>query len=411
MAKQMNSAGVRSFMAGFGLVLLFGSVTFGGGIEVPMQSSRAAGEADAFTAQANDPSAIFYNPAGLTQLEGTQISAGAYYLQPLFVFHGDSGASQQMNLPTVLPHVYAESDFGLENWRFGIGANDVFGINEDWGDNAPLENLVNKAQLTVINLAPTIAYKVNSHLSLGTAINIYYGSLDLQRDVLLAAPPVPEGQFKLTGSAFSAGVTPSLMYKIDDRNQIGAYYRSPFTLNFSGKSQITSSVIPEIGPSSSKAPLDFPQSAGIGYSTRLIDPLTLEADVIWTDWHSVDQLLINSINPAFDGQNIPAHWESGFTYRLGAEYQVTKHWFLRAGYAYGQNAVPESTFSPLVPDSNYHLGSVGIGYAADHWKVDLAYDYIFREQRHIESDVNSPTTNGTWNNQINGLMATVTLMF
>src|SRR5947209_1056371 len=54
----------------------------GGAIEVPMQSSKAAAQADAFTAQADDPSAIYYNPAGLTQLHGTQMTVGAFFLQP-----------------------------------------------------------------------------------------------------------------------------------------------------------------------------------------------------------------------------------------------------------------------------------------------------------------------------------------
>src|SRR5580704_17317249 len=101
---------------------------FGGGIEVPMQGGAAAGQADAFTAQADDASAIFYNPAGLTQLEGTNISAGAYLLQPEFHFEGNNSEERE-NLPSVLPHLYAESDLNLDKWRFGLGINDVYGIN------------------------------------------------------------------------------------------------------------------------------------------------------------------------------------------------------------------------------------------------------------------------------------------
>ena len=88
----------------------------GGAIEVPMQSSKAAAQADAFTAQADDPSAIYYNPAGLTQLHGTQVAVGAFYLQPIFHFQGDNGDNERMDLPTVIPHIYAETDFGLDRW-------------------------------------------------------------------------------------------------------------------------------------------------------------------------------------------------------------------------------------------------------------------------------------------------------
>jgi long-chain fatty acid transport protein len=393
----------------FLLLLLLPCLTLAGPIDVPMQSSKAAGEADAFTAQADDPSAIYYNPAGLTQLQGTQISAGAYYLQPVFQFHGDDGSAEHMDYPSVLPHVYAETNFGLDRFRFGFGVNDVDGINEDWGPNGPLNEIVNKAELEVINFAPTVAYRVDNHLSLGIAFNIYYGNLDLERNVTLAAPPAPEGDFRVQGHAVSFGVTPGIMYKINDRNQIGLYYRSPFALDFTGHAEIKSSIVPEIGPSPAKDSLQFPQSIGLGYAMRPIDPLRVEADVIWTDWDSVNQLYIRSPNPVFNNQELPADWKSGFAFRLGGQYQLDRNWYLRAGYAFGQNAVPTATFSPLVPDSNYHLAAVGVGYQTDHWGLDLAVNGIFRETRQIANNVYSPAADGKWSNQIYGLMLTYTI--
>ncbi len=392
-----------------GLLLSGAAPVFGGGIEVPMQDARAAGQADAFTAQANDPSAIFYNPAGLTQLHGTNISVGAFYLQPEFHFHGDNGSNQRQSLPAVLPHIYAESDFGLNRFRFGLGINNTFGINEDWGGTAPLRTIVDQAQLAVIDIAPTVAYQINKDISLGMAFNIYYGDLLLTRQVTLGAPPVPEGKFHLRADAVSFGVTPGFLWKINDQNSIGAYYRSPFSLNFDGDAQVRIPGAATIGPSPAKAALELPQSAGIGYAFRPIKPLKVEADVIWTDWHAVNQLQIHSPNPAFNGSTIPAHWNSGFTYRVGTEYMLTDRWAVRGGYAYSQNAVPNSTFSPLVPDSNYDLFSLGAGYSTPVWDFNVAALYIYRERHHVAGSVNSPLVDGSWNNEMFGLMATVTL--
>ena len=106
---------------------------------------------------------------------------------------------------------------------------------------------------------------------------------------------------------------------------------------------------------------------------------------------------------------LPAHWESGFTFRLGAEYKLAQHWALRTGYAYSQNAVPDSTFSPLVPDSNYHLFAAGVGYDTTHWNFDVAGTYIYRETHDVAGSVDSPLVNGTWNNHMYGVMATLTL--
>lgn len=390
-----------------GITLTVSSIVHGGGIEVPMQDSKAAGEADAFTAQADDPAAIFYNPAGLTQLYGTQISAGAYFLQPEFHLQGSDGSNERMGLPSILPHIYAESDLGTSNLRVGLGVNDVFGINEDFGNTGPLQTLVDKAQLSVINIAPTVAYKFTDNLSIGLAVNVYYGNLYLQRNVVLAAPPVPEGQFHYRGADWGVGATPSLLYKINANNQVGLYYRSPFTLNFNGNAQVTSSVIPEIGPSKTNTSLNLPQSIGAGYAWRPNKSLTVEGDIIWTDWHTLKQLVFQSSNPAFNGQTLPANWDSGFTYRIGAQYQLDRHWAIRGGYAYSQTSVPESTFSPLVPDSNYHLFALGVGYMANDWDLDLAYNFIYRERRQI-INVNDPIVDGTWDNQMYGLMLTFT---
>ena len=380
----------------------------GGAIEIPMQSGKAAGMADAFTAQADDPSAIFYNPAGLTQLHGTSASGGVYLLQPEFTFHADNGPGESMNMPSVLPHVYAESDLGTKDFRLGLGVNNIDGLNEDWGTTGPLRDIVTRAQLEVINIAPTVAYQVTPKLSVGLAFNIYYSELLLEKNVELGVPPTPEGYFHLRADATSFGVTPGIMYKLDDRNQVGAYYRSPFSLNFQGNASVHlangATVIPT---SRTYSQLDLPQSAGIGYAFKPVKKLKIETDLIWTDWHATDNLPIHSSNRAFNGQTIPADWMSGFTGRVGAEYKLTPEWAVRGGYAYGENSVPTDTFSPLVPDSVYHLFAVGVGYQKPHWGLDVAYQFIYRQDRHVSDNAYSPATDGTFGNQIHGLMLTL----
>jgi long-chain fatty acid transport protein len=238
------------------------------------------------------------------------------------------------------------------------------------------------------------------------ALNIYYGDIYLQRNVVLAAPPVPEGQFHYRGQAWNVGVTPSVLWKITDHHQVGVYYRSPFTLNFGGDARITSVVAPQI-TGTAYAPLELPQSVGAGYAWKPTDQFTLEGDVIWTDWATLKSLSFTSGNPFFNGQAIPANWESGWTFRVGTQYWLDKHWAIRGGYAYSQTSVPQETFSPIVPDSNYHLFALGLGYNADHWALDLAGNVIYRERRHIVS-VSNPIVDGTWDNIMYGLMLTFT---
>jgi long-chain fatty acid transport protein len=398
------------FVLGLSCVCVFGIRAFGGAIDIPQQNARATGQADAFTAQADDASAIHYNPAGLTQLTGTNVSAGATLFLPSWEYHGTAGQEQGMHLPSLLPHIYVESDFGLKKWRFGFGVENDFGLNEDWGTSGPLQTLVQRSHVYNIDMAPTVAYQINDHLSIGAAMNVYYGQLELNRKAVLAAPPVPQGNFHFLGNDFAIGATPGITWKINDENTVAAVYRSGYHMAYSGNGQVGSSVIREIGPSRGHVNLDFPQVATLAYAVRPIVPLKIEADVLWTDWHSVDNITLYSSDVRFR-QTIPQKWTSGFTYRLGGQYDLCEHWTVRAGYAYGENAVPGDTFAPLVPDSTYHLASLGLGYYTDKWSIDAAYQFIFRQDRHINNSIYGPLVDGTWSNVFHLFAITYTVKF
>lgn len=380
----------------------------GAALEIPNQGARGAGQAEAFGAQADDPSAIYYNPAGIGQLKGTQVSAGLYGLFPEFNFHGSNGTSESMRLPSVLPHFYVTSDFGTEKFHAGFGAFNAFGLNLDWGDKGPLNTLVNKAMLEVMDFSPVVSYNVTDNLTVAVAGDIYYGAVLVERNQMLAAPPVPEGDLRARGYDTSFGVTPALFWKIDEHNTVGAWYRSPFSLDMGGHVRlIDPGVIPQMGPYKSHIHINFPQVVGVAYAWRPVKPWKIEFDGVWTDWDTDGAISLKASNPAFN-QTIPARWKSGYSLRLGTQYDLNEHWAVRAGYAFGQQAIPGYTFTPLLPDANYHLFTVGLGYQEKNWSVDAAYQFAYRERRHISNNVASPIVDGAWDNKINTVMVTFT---
>ena len=392
-------------LAGAAALMWASSYSFGGAFEVLQQGARASGQAEAFAAQADDPSAIWYNPAGLTQLKGTNISGGGYLVLPDYHFHGTQGDSS-MHQYSFLPHVYAESDFGLEKFRFGLGINNVFGLRESWGQTGPLETLMTRGHLYTINMEPTVAYQITDGLSVGVGMNIYYATLDLEHSQVLGAPPTPRGYLRLHGDDYALGASPGVMWKIDEHNTVAAFYHSAFKLDMDLQASIEARGIPAIGPSPAKAAINIPQIAGFGYAFRPISPWKIEADVVWSNWHSLQQIVIRSPNPVFNNGVITTRYHDSWSFRLGTQYDLTDHWTIRGGYAYGNSAVPASTFSPLVPDSNYHIFSVGIGYKTPVWYVDAAYLYIFRETRNISNSINSPFVDGSWHTDMMGFMVT-----
>ena len=354
-AMRNTSMGIPRFASGQFVIALAALIAvvmapraFGGGFEVLQQSPRASGQADAFAAQADDPSAIWYNPAGLTQLQGTHFLVGGYLIDPSYRFDGPT-ADATMDKLSFLPQVYAESDFGLEDFRFGLGVNNVFGINEDWGQNTPFATVFTKGHLYVINIEPTVAYQVTENFSLGVGLNVYFGSLDLEHKQPLGPPPTPMGHFRYHGDGWAVGASPGLMWKIDDRNTFAAIYHSAAKLNIDGPAEVTANGIPPIGPSHSQTSIQLPQSVGIAYAFRPVAPWKLEADVVWSNWRMLQQIQLHSSNPAFNGQTIPTRYDDTWAFRFGTQYDLNENWTIRGGYSYGTSA--PSLKRPLVRSS------------------------------------------------------------
>ena len=407
----MMNHGIALWRAACALAVVIGVVpaAWGGGFQVPTQSARAAGQGDAFTAQADDPSAIYYNPAGLTQLTGTLLSVGLYSIFPDFGFEGEGDVGDASNRERAfIPHFYLCSDLGQEDWRFGLGVNSVFGLSEDWGDDSPLRQSVTEASLSVVNIAPAVSYRVDEHLSFGAALNIYYGDLELNSR--LPFPAGPEGRARVEGDDFAVGFTVGALWRINDRHALGLVYRSPFQLDLEGSSKIDRSGLPRIGPSNTNASLELPQIIVAGYAFRPSRRLTLEADVQWADWDTFDQVPLESDDPRFS--SLPPRvfdFDSSFTFRFGVQYQLDRTWTLRGGYVYSPTSAPERTFTPAIVDLDTHVFTAGVGYNQPRWSLDLAYRFILGVDRDVNDSINSPP--GEYSDQTHAVILTMTVRF
>ena len=155
--------------------------------------------------------------------------------------------------------------------------------------------------------------------------------------------------------------------------------------------------------------INFPQSVAVGYAYRPIAKLKLEVDVEWTNWDPLNTVQLRSINPLLTGAQ-GYNWKDSFFYEFGAQYDLNEHWTVRGGYIFSENTVPDSTFTPAVPDSDRHVLSVGLGYGTKRMQVDVAYQYSFTVSRTVAG---SPGTlsDGKWTTDGHALMVTSTLKF
>jgi long-chain fatty acid transport protein len=411
---------IVQIVAGAAVLVVVASVVipqaFALGFRNPDQDARATGQGEAFVAQADDASAIYYNPAGLSQLRGTEITSGGMISFPNSRLQG-AGDGAVMNTMSFLPHFYVSTDLGAPQspWRFGLGFNVPFGNAADFSKNGPFRYIATETSLSVFNIQPTVSYQVNDQLSLGAGLNVYYGQTELNNRVpVVPGTPSFDGRFHFYGDGTGLGGTAGLMWKITPQFTFGAVYRSPFRINFEGDA-VLKTPFGNDGPHPANSSIQFPQSAAGGLAFRPIKKLKLEVDVEWTDWDNLNNVVLHSTpSAAFNGHTIPFNWQSSMYYEFGAQYDITDKWVVRGGYIYSENSVPGSTFSPTVPDSERHVFSAGLGYSLSRIKWDIVYQYSLSRDRKVTiplQDGLGGTASGTWKSDGHAIMLTSTMQF
>src|SRR5512141_442480 len=401
------------------LVLLFtASTSFAAGFRLPEAGVKAMGMGFAFTAQADDPSAIYFNPAGLTQLKGQNVMLGVTYVRenggeftgttPLT--GGVTRSETQKDLNFYIPNAYYTRTTNSGNVAYGVGIFAPFGLGQEYKDRSTsiFRNQTSKIDLQTIVVNPTIAFKVGDVLSVGAGIDWMYGKAKLAKTGVV--PGVGNiFDLDLEGDGDAWGYNFGLLLKPTANLRIGANYRSPFTLRIKdGDVEIrninsTTPFVPNPAPpptaftaaqifggtsfdTKGSTTLNLPATFALG-AAYTVGKLTVEADADWTFWHSFSSLPItiqNQVPTLFSTDN-PKRWEDVVAFRLGVEYRVTDPLSLRAGFVYDPTPVPASTMGPELPDSNKLDYMVGVGYKIGPLSIDVAGMYIDKKDRTVNN--------------------------
>ncbi|HEX8373432.1 MAG TPA: outer membrane protein transport protein [Chthoniobacterales bacterium] len=351
------------------------------GIRVPDQHASATGRGEAFVATADNPSAIYYNPAGITQLEGDQFSIGAYGIDLKTEYTSPTGVrSESDNDPQAAPHIYYTHQFSDERFVAGFGFYTPYGLSNEYPDDAPFRTVGRKGSIQYLTFAPTLAAKITSTLSVAASINYNHATAELSQGIFA---PGDESRFKGDDGALSFKL--GLLWQPTPQHSFGVSYQSESRFKLRGGFENK----PYTPREDAEADFNFPQFFIIGYSFRPTPEWNFEFNYDWTDWNELNDVTVTTASGssaiAFNWEN-SAFYEFGITRKFGAV-------SLSVGYIYSESSVPEANFSPLVPDSERHIFSAGFGYKADAWSVDLAYQYAHGPERTIVNSV-SPSLIG-----------------
>jgi len=399
-------------------LLLTASTSFAAGFRLPEAGAKAMGMGFAFTAQADDPSAIYFNPAGLTQLEGNNVMVGVTYVRENGgEFSGTtpvdnvsaSKSETQKSLNFFIPNAYYTHTDKSTGFAYGVGIFTPFGLGQEYENRntSIFRNQITKIDLQTLVVNPTVAFKIGNVLSVGAGIDLMYGKAKLEKTPW--APPLGGNLYniELEGDGTAWGYNFGLLLKPSANFRVGANYRSPFTLNIKEGDATLSNISPGAagflgGLTSTKANVTIAMPAtfalGVAYT---IGKLTVEADADWTFWHSYGNLPITFQDqrpPVLVSSNAQKNWEDVCAFRIGAEYRVTDPLALRVGFVYDPTPVPAATMGPELPDATRLNYMLGVGYKTGAWTIDVAGMYIDKFDRTVNNQNNTTLTgfNGTW---------------
>jgi long-chain fatty acid transport protein len=400
------------------VLVLTASTSFAAGFRIPESGAKAMGMGFAFTAQADDPSAIYFNPAGLTQLKGQNVMLGATYLKlnggdfsgvtPLT--GGASVSETQKSLDFIIPNAYYTRTTSDGYISYGVGIFSPFGLGQEYENKntSIFRNQITLIDLKTVVVNPTIAFKINEYLSVGAGIDWMWGQAKLEKTPVASVGNLYNSELEGDGDAW--GYNFGILLKPTENFRIGANYRSGFNLKIKDADVIISNTNPAYAsgllgatPSSTKgdATVAMPATFALG-AAYTIGKLTVEADADWTFWSSFSSLPITIQNPVptLPSTDNPKNWEDVVAFRFGVEYRVTDPLALRAGFVYDPTPVPQTTMGPELPDSHKLDYMLGAGYKIGAWTIDLAGMYIDKQDRTVQNirfeGANPVGQRGTW---------------
>ncbi|HHH36463.1 MAG TPA: hypothetical protein ENK48_06505 [Gammaproteobacteria bacterium] len=366
----------------------------------PVHGARAAGMNTAFTAVANDPSAILHNPAGITQLAGTRFYGGATLVLPSSSYRDPDGKTTDTRSQAFFPpHLFISRRLPSGYVSMGLGLYAPFGIGgRKWPDHGPTRYRSIESFIATVAINPTLAVKLASGWSLALGLDYMRALNQAENAVDQSALGAPDGRMEMEADGGGWGYNLGLLYRPGGAFSFGIAYRSGIKVDQKGNLKLKDIAPPLQGlfggaryRTDVRTSVDFPALVDIGIAWRPASRWIIDVDAEWGGWSSFRKATLDLKDevPAAGlvDSTVRQDWRDAWAYKTGVDYQVNARLSLRAGYAFLNTPVPEATLTPANPDADQHNLSLGLGWRDGPWAVDGFYNYGYFKKRRVDNAI------------------------
>jgi len=392
-----------------------------GGFLLKEQSPRAQGLSYAGVSAARGTGAMYFNPAALAGIQGREATLGFSFVAPGSEFF-DGSANRTSLVPAPLRPVSGPAEHGNAaksallpalgaGWEvtpdvvLGISLNVPFGMVTEYDPAWVGRYHALRSSLKTMDIAPTVAWRINSQWSVGAAFVARkaeaeltsaadFGTIGALKGVPGLLPGKADGEGRLKGDTWCYGSRLGLTWEPTSTLRLGLGYQSGTKGTLQGQAtylNVPTALAPVFAPTDIKADMNLPSSLSLGVEWAATSSLSLHGEVARTGWNTFKELRVRFANGLADNVT-EEHWHDTLFAALGATWKVNGTWSLRTGVAYDEGAAPDDHRTPRIPDGNRVWASVGAGcQLTPNLSMDVAYSHLFVKNGPISLNPTGPT--------------------
>jgi len=350
---------------------------------------NASGLATAYAgsaAVADNASTVYFNPAGMTQMTGFQLSAGVAGVGPSYEFRNEGSTGPLLGTGgnggdaggwAAVPNAYLSWQVAPKVF-LGLGISSPFGLETKYDDSNWIgRNYSLKSEIKTVNYNPSIAYRLNDKVSLGFGIN--YQTIDAE---------LTSAGSRLKGDDAAWGWNAGALFTLSPAMRVGVSYRSAIDYTLEGTAN---------GVTPVKADVKLPDTFILSVWQQVSDRWEAMGDLSYTRWNTLKSLDVFSRNSGALATSEAFNYKNSWRFAWGAAYQANNALKLKFGIAYDRTPVTDNDRSARVPDNDRVWLSLGGQWnAGSYGKVDLGYAYIYAKDPGVAQLKQTTTLRGSY---------------
>ena len=426
-----------------------GRAALAGGFAISEQSASVAGSATAGAgALAEDASTVFYNPAGMSYIDGNQllIAGSAFFLDNEFTNGGTldgignpvSGTESFENPIIPIGSLFAVVEL-TDRVRLGLGVTSPFGLSSEYDDAWVGRYNTLLSAITTVDINPAVSFRVNDWLSIGAGISAQYAEGRRRNDLDFGTicfndffgpaactgmgilPQGADGRLTIEADDWGFGYNVGVLIALQSQTRIGIAYRSSVHHRLKGDADYD---VPGVAApltlggtlfqnTDASAEITLPASLSVSLYHELSPQVALLGDVTWMRWHSFETLRIEFANPQQPDIVQEEDWRDVFRYSIGLRYQPAPPYVVRVGFAYDETPIPDAHRNPGIPGNDRLVFALGAGVRlSETITIDLGYTYNHELDAKVDQfRPESGTVKGEYQNRVHILSGQLRWVF